>query len=776
MSEFLNDAQEEHIKKILLGEKATSPEEYFNSSVGFLNGSNKQQPYNYELATKKFKSWVYAAANVNAKRAASVPIRMYAKRPTNGQKYIFPTKKLSLAKQKYLAGELEETPSASVITKANSFLSEYEEILEHPVLTLLKKVNPFMNGFEFTYARFLYLELLGNSYFYVVNDNNNIPAELWILPAQDVTIEPSKTDFIDGYYYGADRAKQIKLSTDEVIHTKYFNPDDLFYGKGKVEAAWDVVGVNEQEHKFRHYLYSNMARPDYAIIMKGLENNQVGLTRYSKYLESMFKGASNSGKFVALPADIELKPLTFAPKDLGKNDDMIITEICSVFGTPISKIKMNDANYSNAAEGNVSWLRDTIKPMLRIDEEVLNQELLPLYGIGEDAFLAYDNPIPADADMELKKTTQYVTYGIITPNEGRASIGLPPIDGYDNLHYQGVPLNQPTPAPEPVEEEPIEEPEEVEEEPVEPTEEPVEEEKSIQKEIHVHINNNMAMDVDELKNLVIDELNKKEAKEEYIPNKLEVFLSKYMDEKENLKALDDDSNLVKKVEDVFSDYFNKQKKASIAYLEKNPAKAYNEDDLEDVLLSFNDGLVKTLQKPLSVVLEAGAVDGLKEIGFNTDVFNVQNPKVQESLEKRNIKLAGNVSDETISIIKNEIKNALDEGLSNAQLAKKISESTAFNYERSMKISRTEVADVYEEGSHEAWDETGEVKGSEWVLSNNACEICREIKATTGVVPLGKNFVNKGDIVAGHKMDYKDIKSPVAHPNCRCTTRAVLKGD
>jgi len=87
-----------------------------------------------------------------------------------------------------------------------------------------------------------------------------------------------------------------------------------------------------------------------------------------------------------------------------------------------------------------------------MDEEVLNQSLLPLFGIEEDAFLAYDNPVKADEVQETNKRLSYVQGGILTANEAREMEGLEKSGdpNADRLLIGGQPLGgAPAPAASP---------------------------------------------------------------------------------------------------------------------------------------------------------------------------------------------------------------------------------------------------------------------------------------------------------------------------------------
>ena len=90
------------------------------------------------------------------------------------------------------------------------------------------------------------------------------------------------------------------------------------------------------------------------------------------------------------------------------------------------------------------------------------------------------------------------------------------------------------------------------------------------------------------------------------------------------------------------------------------------------------------------------------------------------------------------------------------------------------IARTSTADSFVEGELEGWKQSEEVSTVSWVLSPNACEHCRKIANDVGTVSLGSNFVNKGDKLGSRTYDYKDIKGPSAHTNCRCDLSPNLK--
>jgi HK97 family phage portal protein len=409
---FLND----NPSKVLVG-----------SSASLLGRDVKRPDFSHAAAVAHCRSWVYAAARLNAIAVASQPLRLYVRR-RDGAKRLWNTRRTGRRTKAYLAGDLSQLPSRHAMTKAAEFGDDYEIVTEnHPVLELLSKVNPYQNGFDATVLRVLYTELTGNAYLHpVLSNTTDVPVQLWTLPSQWVEIVPGDPrrgePFIRGYRYGATEPQKVDFAPEEIIQFKLPNPGDMYYGLGKVEAAWGAVTSNVALHEMDYFFFQNKSRPDYLVVAKGNASEEE-LDRFSAEVENKLRGTKKTGKFLAVTGDIDLKPLQFPPKDLQGRDE-VVEEIAAVFGVPVSMLRANDPNLASATVGFASWKETTVLPMLRMDEEVLNQSLLPLFGIEDDAFLAYDNPVKADEAKETSKRLSYVQGGILTANEAREMEGL----------------------------------------------------------------------------------------------------------------------------------------------------------------------------------------------------------------------------------------------------------------------------------------------------------------------------------------------------------------
>ena len=431
---------------------AFSSEKYQSSSMTILRGQDtKRAAFDSRSAVLAYRSWIFAAANLNAVAVASQPLRLYVKNRSAGTK-VWRTRAASRRTKAYLGGSLEQLPSRYAMTKAAEYGDEYEVVEDsHPIITLLSKVNPYQNGFDATVLRILFGELTGNAYVHpVIDPALKIPVELWTMPSQFVEIMPGQKgeEFVKGYRYGAteEQKRENFYAPDEVIHFRRPNPSDLYYGMGKVEAAWGATMANEAIHEMDTAFFANKARPDYLLVVKSNAHPDE-LERLEVAIDEKLRGSKRTGRFLTTTADIDLKPLSFPPKDLAGREQ-IVEEIAAVFGVPVSMLKANDPNLASATVGFASWKQTTILPLLRMDEETLNQNLLPLFGIEEDAFLAYDNPVSEDERFAFEKIRSMVAGGIMTANEARMREGLEPIEDEmaDALLVNGQPLGGPAPA------------------------------------------------------------------------------------------------------------------------------------------------------------------------------------------------------------------------------------------------------------------------------------------------------------------------------------------
>jgi HK97 family phage portal protein len=386
------------------------------------------QPSDYSTLVQMYHSWVYTCAQKNATAIAAVPFRLYTTKSKN-QKILFEAKSISVQTKNYL----KKNPGlTSYISKG----VETVEVVDHPFLDLMKNVNQFNNQFDLKEQTELFLELTGNAYWYPVRNGLGVPVELWMIPSQYMTIIPDKEKYIKGYLYrrGADR---IPYDEEEIIHFKFANPQNQFYGKSPASAIWGAYKFLGDIRDFENALLENRGMPE-----GGLETDQrvsdAEFERVKTDWKETHQGKLKVGKTAFLDKGIKYVKYGISPKDVTYpvGQKRAIEEIAAAFEIPMSKLTTEAVNLANATAGEIQYQRDTVVPRLRRMEEKLNEKLVPMFD--DRLFVAFDDPVPTNRELELKESEGRLRNYVSTINEERAIIGKEPVS-WGNLPF--VPMN-----------------------------------------------------------------------------------------------------------------------------------------------------------------------------------------------------------------------------------------------------------------------------------------------------------------------------------------------
>jgi len=451
------------IKKLFSKKSQTDNIKYMNSEVSKITSSFRQPRFNRAVAMSAYTGYWAAALDANSNAAANGIIRLYSRVSKNGQKCLFPTTQhIDIRQRNYFSGKLKDKPDANVQYKTMNTMEDFEIVVGHPIIDLFIKANPLQSTYQLLFSIFLQLQITGDAFIHVVDYVDGTPAQLYVLQSQYMNIIPAKMGegrLISGYEYKKNIASPVIYEPDEIIHIKYPNPksDGLFYGMGVIERGWMTHLLNKFSHEYQVALYANNAVPDYLLINKS--GNKMDRKRFFRNMSNISGGGpKNRGKVIAVDGDVDIKTVAFTPKDLS-DVQLNIVEIASISGCPINKLIGNDNIKANSEQQNTSWLRNTISPMLKLVASSLSENLLWRYGIEDgDAYLAFDNVVPEDAEQRRKEDETYSKIGIITPNEIRVSLGLEPLgEELDEVYFNGNKLgknNTGSPAPFPPPEEP----------------------------------------------------------------------------------------------------------------------------------------------------------------------------------------------------------------------------------------------------------------------------------------------------------------------------------
>ena len=398
---------------------------------------NKNRIFTPEEMAREYRGWIYTCANINSAAVASTPLRLYAV-TADGQsnKYLHKHRVLDKREIKHMS----QTVSNKALTKINSSV-EVVELVEHPLLDLLREFNDDRNYFESVESTSIFLDMIGNSYWYLDFDGMPQPQKLYVLQSQYVTIVPGKTKLIKGYLYGksnnanlANLANLTKFKPDEIIHFKTPNPNSIYYGIGCAQASAMSIERSDLIDTSENSTLKNRARPDFVVQYKGGKLDPSSKKDIEKMWNNAFQGARRSGRIKVMDEQFDLKTLGFKPEEMEYPQGRIWTlkEIAGAFGVPYSMLDSSDTKKATSEDAKLWHSTNAVLPRLKRIEEKLNEKLVPYYD--NRLFLAFDNPIPEDVNKQTNENNVYVSNGVMSINEVRRSLGLPPFE--DNVYEQ----------------------------------------------------------------------------------------------------------------------------------------------------------------------------------------------------------------------------------------------------------------------------------------------------------------------------------------------------
>jgi HK97 family phage portal protein len=311
-----------------------------------------------------------------------------------------------------------------------------EEVLEHPLIDLLRnpccdgKV-PLLNQFDLFELTQLYQELTGRAYWYIEHDGLGRPRAIWILDPQQVRpIQRRGSErVIDGYEVGRGADRRL-YAPEEVIGFRVPDPlDPQLGGFSPLAAVFERIHVTRRYLSQTRAILENRARPD-AVISPSHPDGVIGeaeAKRLEASFNQRFRGSGAGGVLVAKDS-LRIEPLSFNPKDLGElaENQVSFEHIARAFDIPLALLH-RDVNRASAEQGRLQHAKDAILPRITRLQEQLNQRLVPLYDTTGRLFLAFDDPVPENVELELRIRESNLRLGVTTINEERAALGLEPV-------------------------------------------------------------------------------------------------------------------------------------------------------------------------------------------------------------------------------------------------------------------------------------------------------------------------------------------------------------
>jgi HK97 family phage portal protein len=370
----------------------------------------------------ELKGTAWTCASINAGVCATFPPRLYVATDPDQPA----ARCLTRALDRRAERRLRDLPTlAPHLARAGKI----EEVLSHPLLTLLRQVNPVHNSFDLWELTQLYLEVHGRAFWYLDMDPAlHVPRAIWVLPAQNVTPRrrADSPRLIDYYEYRTG-AKEQRFRPDEVIFFRFPDPRDPYLGGlSPLRACYEQIALLSDFAAYKQAKFENHAIPD-ALVTPDAVIGEEERDRLQAQWNAYFR-RGGAGRVVVTENAMKVHVLSHSMGDLAALADLKATkeDVANSFHVPLSFLT-SETNLANLQAAEHQHMAKAIGPRLQRRDQKMNEQLLPLYDPTGRLFVASEDPVPVNFENNMKELELKLKYGVLTINEVRQAEGLEPV-------------------------------------------------------------------------------------------------------------------------------------------------------------------------------------------------------------------------------------------------------------------------------------------------------------------------------------------------------------
>jgi HK97 family phage portal protein len=248
-------------------------------------------------------------------------------------------------------------------------------------------------------------------------------------------------DVYSNTYVVSDPINQIHgtFDADEIIHLKNLSLDGGYTGVSTLQYASRTLAISANADSAN--VESFKTRGTLSGFVSG-KNNTLGFgalqdTQLQGVADNIEKQLASGKKIFNLPGEMTFNQISLSPSDIQllETKTFNVLDICRFFGVHPDKVfAQQSANYKASEMSQVSFLTDTLQPILTQIENELQIKLIPRelamqYKIDFDIEPLLQTDLLTQADY-INKT---ISSGVKTVNQWRKKFGQAPVEGGDKV-------------------------------------------------------------------------------------------------------------------------------------------------------------------------------------------------------------------------------------------------------------------------------------------------------------------------------------------------------
>ncbi len=285
---------------------------------------------------------------------------------------------------------------------------------------LNKEPNPYQDINSFKRALFLDFLIDGNIFIYWDG------VHMYHLPATMMTVVADKTTYISHYSFDGG---EIKYSPSEIIHIKDNNYQTVYRGASRLKPALRTMVSILNMRKFQDNFFENGAVPGLVLETEEKLNDRHKAKMLTEWMQK-FRPTGGGRRPVILDSGLKIKHISQVNfKELDFENSIKIHEDVVLKALGIPPLLLDSGNNANLRPNHRMYYLETILPIV----EKFNSALERFFGFEVYEDITYIHALRPELRDEAAYYTTLVNGGVMTPAEARDKLGLPKIEGHDDL-------------------------------------------------------------------------------------------------------------------------------------------------------------------------------------------------------------------------------------------------------------------------------------------------------------------------------------------------------
>lgn len=297
---------------------------------------------------------------------------------------------------------------------------------EHPLNTCLSlHPNSIQTASEFWEYCAVSLCLHGNFYAQIIRDSEGRVRELFPIPPGSVGLTYDNSTATLFYNIMTKEQKYIKTDKD-VFHVKLFSVDGL-KGVSVISYARNILNLEDRMSEYANNVFNNGSICNGAISVP-TKLNKTSYLETLEVIEDQFGGTGMRPMLLEGGASWQSIQMSAQDSQFLETKKFNRAEIAKLFRVPPHMVgDMEHSTFSNIEHQSLEFITNTIAPYINKIEQRIKLQLL---STDERKYLKpkfdLSSAIKGDLNSRYSAYSTAINNGILSPDECRASEGLPP--------------------------------------------------------------------------------------------------------------------------------------------------------------------------------------------------------------------------------------------------------------------------------------------------------------------------------------------------------------